>query len=343
MDYSLYRAEDFAADESFNRYYLRSHDKDIQFWEEWIRLHPEKMDEVIIAEQLLDRLFLRLPAEELEAEQNRMLQFMAQRRQAVIAELPAAETPAMVKHPRKRRSVLAWLAVPVAAAIAAVTVYYVLQPKPLEWQSYTNPAGKRSTVLLDDGSKVILNAGTTLQYHRWEKGDSMRIRLNGEAFFEVSPQAGRAFVVTAGEVQIAVLGTSFNVQTPANGQPHAIALVDGRIRLHTPAGDTILLPQQQARYVGKGTPLQIQSFDTEVATGWKEGIIKWKNASLEEVAATLLKTWNITLVNKSGKQPAGYTGRFVNTRYETILKSYCYINRLQYTVKGNTIILENQR
>lgn len=341
MDYSLYSAEDFAADESFISYHLRNNPGAIAFWEEWISLHPEKMDEIMIAERLLDKLLMRLPEEEFEAEQARIWAHIAPDTQPSYS-IPAPHNKLPVAHTRKKIPVIAWIMIPAILAISAFLVYKGLQPTPINWQSYQTPAGKKATIVLDDGSKVILNAGATLQYHPWQKGDSMRLRLQGEAFFEVAPQAARIFVVNAGELDITVLGTSFNVQNLPEAHTHSVALVTGKIKLHTPQGDTLLQPQQLASYSNSNHNLQLTTFDTETITGWKDGIIKWQKASFNEVAAALHKVYHIVLVNQSGTIPAPFTGRFVNSGYESIIKSYCYTHRLSYLQKGNTITLQNK-
>lgn len=341
MDYSLYSAEDFAADESFISYHLRTPPEAITFWEEWISLHPEKMDEIMIAEYLLDKLLMRLPEEEFEAEQARMLAHITHDTQPAY-NIPELPDELSVAHARKKIPVMAWIMMPVIFAISAFLIYKGLQPTPINWQSYQTPAGKKATIVLDDGSKVILNAGATLQYHPWQKGDSMRIRLQGEAFFEVAPQAARIFVVNAGELDITVLGTSFNVQNLPEAHMHSVALVTGKVKLHTPQGDTLLQPQQLASYTSNSHRLLLTTFDTETITGWKDGIIKWQKASFNEVAAALQKMYHIVLVNQSGTVPAPFTGRFVNTGYESIIKSYCYTHRLSYSQKGNTITLQNK-
>lgn len=341
MDYTLYRAEDFAADESFISYHLRSNATDVAFWKEWISLHPEKMDEVIQAEQLLDRLYMRISEEELEAEQQRMQAFVMKTKYR--QGLEDTNTPVTMAAKKRKQPVLAWVAASVIIIAVAIIAYTLTRAKPIQWQTYNNAPGKKATLTLDDGSQVILNAGATVQYHRWKEGDSMRVKLNGEAYFEVTPNMHRVFLVKAGDVDITVLGTGFNVLSIPQETIQSIALVHGKVHVHTPHGDVLLQPNQEALYAKQTGSLQVKAFDNEIVAGWKDGIIKWEGASFEEVAATLKKKHNIILVNKTGAVPAPYTGRFENTPIEAIIKSYCYTHRYAYTIHGDQVILQNQR
>ncbi len=77
MDHSLYRPEDFACDESYLRYYFKINDKDISYWEHWIRTHPEKLDIIMSADQLIGFLSLQLPEEEFQHEYDRFTRAIA--------------------------------------------------------------------------------------------------------------------------------------------------------------------------------------------------------------------------------------------------------------------------
>src|SRR4051812_25541911 len=77
MDHSLYRPEDFACDESYLRYYFKLDTKDIDYWEHWIRTHPEKLDTVMSADQLIGFLSLQLPEDEFQHEYDRFTRAIA--------------------------------------------------------------------------------------------------------------------------------------------------------------------------------------------------------------------------------------------------------------------------
>src|SRR3954453_16390337 len=113
MDHSLYRPEDFACDESYLRYYFRLEPKDIAYWEHWISTHPEKLDLVVSADQLISFLSLQLPEEEYQHEYDRFTRAIA--KAALLENTGAGITrgvmvlPATGRLQRNRRRTGAWL------------------------------------------------------------------------------------------------------------------------------------------------------------------------------------------------------------------------------------------
>ncbi|MDX5438678.1 MAG: hypothetical protein LPK03_15870 [Pontibacter sp.] len=164
MDYSLYKAEDFAADESFINYHLGTDPAAVAFWQNWISHHPEKLDEILTAEHLVDLLHIRLPQTEVEEERNRMLNFL----QGSELQL-TTENDTHFNTERSSRNIGRWVSVLVICAMLLLAFlgirrYTVPEKTPVEWLSSSNPAGKRSIIQLSDGSTVTLNANSTLFY-----------------------------------------------------------------------------------------------------------------------------------------------------------------------------------
>lgn len=133
-----------------------------------------------------------------------------------------------------------------AAAAAAVVVIVVAAawlagvrlPEAGRFQSYANHTGDVAVLHLEDGTQVWLQDGTELRY-AVGKGDGERIvRLDGEAYFDVSHDARHPFVVETRELAIRVLGTAFNVRALAGDPLTEVVLERGVVRLETPAATT---------------------------------------------------------------------------------------------------------
>lgn len=127
-----------------------------------------------------------------------------------------------------------------AVAVAAAAAVFVLVGPPATVNVEAGPGETRS-VALSDGSMVELNSGSTLSYARWTRGDSpraRRVRLIGEAFFEVAPGAA-AFQVQTLNAEVTVLGTRFNVRARDElGGGTEVVVASGRVRLAAPGIET---------------------------------------------------------------------------------------------------------
>ena len=98
-----------------------------------------------------------------------------------------------------------------------------------------NPMGMRSSVVLSDGTKVILNAGTTLSYPTAFVSGQREVKVNGEAFFEVSHDKEHPFIVSTSKYQVKAVGTSFNVYDYQDSPQFEAALLNGKVEVTTNA------------------------------------------------------------------------------------------------------------
>lgn len=125
----------------------------------------------------------------------------------------------------------------VVIAVAAAWLAGLRLPEAGRFQSYANHTGDVAVLHLEDGTQVWLQDGTELRY-AVGKGDGERIvRLDGEAYFDVSHDARHPFVVETRELAIRVLGTAFNVRALAGNPFTEVVLERGAVRLETPGGD----------------------------------------------------------------------------------------------------------
>ena len=338
MNYSLYTAEDFVADESFIDYHLQKNEDSIQFWENWISHHPEKLDEIYNAQRILDLLYLRLNEEELTAEFEKFESFL---------------TPLLLAENQPLKNEFKGFLNPFLIILCGVLFVFgswallnYRQKNSLEIQYSVrhNPFGQRSIFQLSDGTKVTLNANSTLKFPDKFASKIRNVELIGEAFFEVTKNPKKPFTVTTENLSTTVLGTKFNVNTNNLNQSIQISLVEGKVKVTTAnkMGEIILLPKQKVTYDRLSSSFIKSNFDTEVVSGWKDGVLSFKHASFEEVAQKINTLYGITLIDDDGKLNWDYTGAFENTDYVSIIKSICYAKKLRYKIVNDTIIIKRK-
>lgn len=219
----------------------------------------------------------------------------------------------------------------------AYTAHKSDNPKKLVYHTVRVPNGADYFLQLSDGTKVWLNCETTLRFPIDFTSDKREIYLEGEAFFDVTKAAQWPFIVTTNGMKVTVTGTRFNVQAYKNEPFIHTTLVTGAVTVN----NRELYPTYQYRLnktTGKDT---ISIIDTDLITGWIDGLFVFKGERLEEVMHTLARWYQIQLfftgddvknIRFSGSLP----------RYEsieTLLDMIRKIGKVDITKHGNTIIL----
>ena len=160
-----------------------------------------------------------------------------------------------------------------------------------EYNRLITPRGGEYAVVLADGTKVWLNAESELHYPVHFPEHEREVHLKWEAYFSVSKQAGKPFVVCVGDSRITVLGTEFNVR---NYQDEVVAttLVKGAVRIHDAGRECDLTPGQQAVIEADG--IRVREVDTDLYTAWKDGYFIYREKTLEDIMKELSRWYDFT-------------------------------------------------
>ena len=210
------------------------------------------------------------------------------------------------------------------------------------WNTLRTPNGGQFKVILDDGSTVWLNAGSQLRYPTQFGADNREVELLGEAYFEVSPNPSKPFLVHANDQQIKVLGTGFNIRAyPDN--PTRTTLAHGKVRIDqknaTTGYSVTLKPGEQV--VSAPSGLQHQIADVEQIIAWKNGVFSFKKSNLQAITTELERWYDVEFVfeNRSipTKQITGEITRTVNL-YD-IVEILAYFE-IDCKIEGRTIYLD---
>jgi ferric-dicitrate binding protein FerR (iron transport regulator) len=202
--------------------------------------------------------------------------------------------------PLKARIVkLSWLKVAVVLLVilgAATIMVYRSTPTKAAYSTVTNPSGKIQLINLPDGSKVWLNASTTLRYQKSFK-TNRRLELDGEAYFEVTHDKATPFVVDAGGVQTTVLGTTFNIKAYKSVRMTRISVISGRVRVDNRVRElAVLPPARQLQYDRKSTIANTSSIDTNSILAWKEGRLQFQGETFSEIASAIENWYGIKVI-----------------------------------------------
>lgn len=171
------------------------------------------------------------------------------------------------------------------------------------FNTLVTPRGGQYTVVLADGTKVTLNAASSLVYPTQFNGADREVELKGEGYFEVAHDPKKPFRVKSNGQTIEVLGTHFNVNC-YNNEPYVkTTLLEGSIKLTSENSEVILKPGQQSRFdPNKKGSILTDEVNTDEVVAWKNGLFQFKASSIEEVMREAERWYNVD-VTYTGKQP----------------------------------------
>lgn len=201
--------------------------------------------------------------------------------------------------------------------------------------------GERKTIKLPDGSAVSLNSGATIQYPAAFSGDIRKIQLTGEAFFDVTTDKKKPFIVTAGGFETTVLGTSFDINQ-TNGMI-SVTVETGRVRVAKSGRheEVILEKGQQATFDRSADRFRKTAVVTAKYTEWKNHTLRFDEITVKEAFEKMEAWYNVTiqcdaavLLNRKIK------GTYHNESLQNVLDDLAFMIDMTYTYQSaDTLII----
>lgn len=239
------------------------------------------------------------------------------------------------------RKVAAVLILPLLIA----TVWLAIDKTPLEsesqeWHTLKTPAGMRSEFILPDSTKVYLNSETSLTYPLAFNSRIREVKLNGEAYFEVAENTKVPFIVNTGRISVEVTGTEFKASNYKHENLMEVVLVSGAVNLYegnyseTENVLTPLVPGERFRFDQKNKTMNIQEVDVEKYTAWKNGILMFRDDSMDDVVRRMNRWFNVD-IRLTGPELTDYvyTATFEDESLMQILELLKISAPIDYTIK----------
>lgn len=299
-DYTSFQAEDFVLDASFQAYATGTDAAAAQFWRDWLAAHPQQQPAAERARQLVVALgqaqVRPVASQQLEEDVQRLHQTMRR---------PAAAPQLRVQ--RRKRLLASLLALLVVLGVG----YWLWPPYGLVPVHYATGAGQQRTVRLPDGSVVVLNGNSRLTTAAtWNAQMPREVWLEGEAYFQVRhlsrasaqpiQQAGgnAKFIVHAGKLDVAVLGTTFNVLNRSHGL-NRVTLNSGRVLVgHSSLlGNEVALlaPNELVEFSIQGHRLLKSRVVAARYSAWVGGTLHFDHTSLADIIWLFHDTYGLNI------------------------------------------------
>lgn len=178
-----------------------------------------------------------------------------------------------------------------------------VQSSEVEYATLETPRGRIMNLVLPDGSRVWLNAGSSITFPTAFTGATREVRMTGEAYYEVAPLAPKGgqkipFIVQAGDERVEVLGTHFNIYA-YSGEVIKTTLLEGSVKVQT----SVIKPGEQ--YAGGA----VNRVDTEPVMAWKNGLFSFKETKLPVVMKELERWYDIDVVFEGAVSSETFSGK----------------------------------
>lgn len=210
--------------------------------------------------------------------------------------------------------------------------------------------GMTASVTLPDETRVTLNSNSAIIYPVSFDKKSRDVRLEGEAYFEVTQDARPFQVATPQEAVVKVYGTQFNVEAYATDDKVTATLVEGSIAMTCKNKKNVwteqkIRPGQEAVYAAKQRSIKVAQADVEAAISWKEGKLVFRNTPFKEVLDILSKRFDVEFaVKNSDCYEASFTGTLEKLRLERVLEYISVSSTIRFQfVENHDIRQEKQK
>ena len=202
-------------------------------------------------------------------------------------------------------------------------------------------AGETDTLVLEDGTKVYLNAMTKLELPKRFADKERQVFLEGEAFFEVAKEADRPFIVNTNSTRTEVLGTSFNIYAYEAGADR-LTLKEGKVLLSKNGN-----PERSGLILKAGDHVTLQNdsliksqvnVDNQIA--WISNVMVFENEAFAEVAKKIERKFDIKISIEDEKlKSEPFQGRFKDPKLNILLEDLSFVLKFDYKTKGDKIII----
>lgn len=207
-------------------------------------------------------------------------------------------------------------------------------------------AGDRKRVVhLPDGSMVLLNKNSRLDYPRVFGDTSREVVLSGEAYFDITRLAGRPFLVHTGKLRTRVLGTTFNIRAYPEDKAISVTVTSGKVQVMSERASVgMLVADEQIRYDVSSETVVHQKVDVRPLVAWRPSEVRFDDITMEEAARRIGDLFGVTVhfVNPALKDCRVTANFYSEDQLQEILTVICAVNQMSYTVRDKDVAIDGK-
>jgi len=344
--YKDYKLEDFIQDKFFRNWVRNPDSESDYFWISWIENHTKQAPIIAMAKEIILSINIKHYKSIAPTQEEFEVIF-----HNILEDKHSQNVGDKYYIKEKRR--FYWLKVAAGLLLismvgAAVLQTFFYRPNEViknELVVKDNPKGQKSTIGLEDGSIVRLNANSKIIYPATFSKESREVKLIGEAFFEISKDVNRPFTIITGELRTTAIGTSFNIRVDDMSSQVTVSLLTGKVVVeNTLNGLSLELhPMEMATFDKRSNEITKKQFYYDQKIGWKDGILVFTEANLDQIVERLENWYDVKIkIEKNVKLERRFNGKFENNSLEYILKALAFTSDFEFEINGNSVSLRSK-
>jgi hypothetical protein len=200
------------------------------------------------------------------------------------------------------------------------------------------PKGGQFQITLSDGTKVWLNSNSSLKYPSAFSASERRVELSGEAYFEVSKNKQKPFIVETSLQKVEVLGTKFNINAYDDESSTQTSLAEGSVRVSCKNNTTLLKPGQQSTLTDQH--IAVRSINLDQVLDWKNGDFNFSNNNLKEIMRKISRWYNIEVIFEGPISQETYVAQISRKkRLNDVLRALQLSGSIKYNIRNNKLYI----
>jgi len=214
-----------------------------------------------------------------------------------------------------------------------------LKTNTTEFNTLSTVKGQQYQVVLPDGSKVWLNAASSITYPaNFTNLKNRMVQLRGEAYFEVAKDKSHPFIVKTEKQHVEVLGTHFNVNSYDDEKSTTTTLLEGSVKVFSGKGEKVLLPGQQSS-LAKNSML-ISKADVNETVAWKNGDFIFNNEEFSNILRQLSRWYNVEIVDSGHHENLHLSGTISRSKnISTVLRALEVTGKVKFKIEEKTVVV----
>jgi ferric-dicitrate binding protein FerR (iron transport regulator) len=211
---------------------------------------------------------------------------------------------------------------------------------PVIFNTLITPKGGQYQLTLSDGTKVWLNAASSLRFPTAFTGNGRKVILSGEAYFEVAKNNAMPFEVQVNGMTVKVLGTHFDVMAYGDENKVVTTLLEGAVKISKGNASAVLQPGQQATLNNSGN-IAVDAADMEKAVAWKNGLFEFNDDNIEMIMRQLARWYDMEVKYEGDMQDKDFTGSIPRgSNLSEVLNMLALTGILQFRIEGKYITVQ---
>ena len=206
------------------------------------------------------------------------------------------------------------------------------------WNTLSTSKGQTYPLLLSDGSRITLNSESSIRFPVAFTSDVREVQVTGEVFFEVAHDARKPFRVSAGDMKLQVLGTTFDVNAYTDEDAVKATLVEGSIEVRKDVQKKIIRPGQQAQVLVND--INVKEVNVDKIIAWKQGFFRFKQDKLSEAMKNIARWYDMKVIYEGNAANVVISGKIPRSANISELIKLLSVIEVSSRIEGRKLILK---